>query len=220
MGKGIKPTFVTNTVSMCSFSLLSSLPPDFSSFLDMGKSKKGESMEKEVTLVKAAAWAWYQHGSGAEGRPAREFDVNRAQRTPSSSRFRQEVIKSASLPSSSIQYEGAAPDQKDKEATTTLSPETTENSLLDSYEIEKISQHFDHLLEPPQDSDRDWPKNSRYKIPRREKAKRRGPSIKFWQKHVPAMCSSSRDTIVAATHVPRTTGGKAHTCGKIEAMPH
>ncbi|XWS46447.1 hypothetical protein CRYUN_Cryun14cG0067700 [Craigia yunnanensis] len=96
--------------------------------------KKNRSCSDELALVKAAAWAWYQHGSGSDGKPMREFDITPTVRASCGpSRYKLEDMRN-NVPNT---VEGS---QK-------LSPIHTHNSLLDSYEIEIISKRLDHLIE-------------------------------------------------------------------------
>ncbi|KAK8546581.1 hypothetical protein V6N13_067788 [Hibiscus sabdariffa] len=84
-----------------------------------------------LDLVKAAAWAWYQHGSSSQGKPIiiRDFDAAPFQRTPRPTRYKLEAMKNNN---NSTEVEGSIP---------------TNNSLLDSYEIESISKRLDQLIE-------------------------------------------------------------------------
>ncbi|XWS75376.1 hypothetical protein CRYUN_Cryun01aG0081500 [Craigia yunnanensis] len=92
--------------------------------------KKQKSCSDKLALVKAAAWAWYQHGSGSEGKPMREFDITRTERASKPSRYKLEAIRNNTM-----------------EGSQTPSPIHTDNSLLDSYEIEIISKRLDDLIE-------------------------------------------------------------------------
>ncbi|KDP25797.1 hypothetical protein JCGZ_22519 [Jatropha curcas] len=81
--------------------------------------------DNDISIVKAAAWAWYQHGSGSdEEKLMREFDVYRTPQAPKPSRYKLEAM-----------------DKKIKESTT-----HTNNSLLDAYEIASISKRLDDLI--------------------------------------------------------------------------
>lgn len=98
--------------------------------------KKGRGSIDELAAVKAAAWAWYQRGSGSEGKQMPEFDVViRTRRAPRPSLFKLEAMRIAQEV-----VEGEAGSQ-------TPSSIHTENSLLDRYEIESISRRLDCLIE-------------------------------------------------------------------------
>ncbi|CAK9327700.1 unnamed protein product [Citrullus colocynthis] len=87
--------------------------------------------DDELAAVKAAAWAWYQHGSGSESKPIREFGLTRPIPVPKPSRYRLEATRSSSL---LIQDNTQSPNPH--------------NSLLDSYEIASISKRLSDLLDP------------------------------------------------------------------------
>lgn len=97
------------------------------------KKPKSSGSTDELALVKAAAWAWYQHGSGSEGKPMRELDVTRTHQAPRPSRYKLEAMR--------LMMEDTM------EGSETSSPSQTDNSLLDTYEIESISKQLDYLIE-------------------------------------------------------------------------
>lgn len=91
----------------------------------MAKKKPRSSTDDELAVVKAAAWAWYQRGSGSQGKTVGEFDGARSQIfVYKPSRYKLEAIKIT---------------EEEEE-------EENDNSLLDKYEIESISKRFDQLL--------------------------------------------------------------------------
>lgn len=95
--------------------------------------KKGRGSTDELAAVKGAAWAWYQRGSGSsEGKQTPEFDIMRTRRAPRPSLFKLEAMRIAG---------------EVMEGSQTPSSIHTENSLLDSYEIESISRRLDCLIE-------------------------------------------------------------------------
>ncbi|PRQ45425.1 hypothetical protein RchiOBHm_Chr3g0491241 [Rosa chinensis] len=94
----------------------------------------------ELALVKAAAWAWYEHGTGLEGKSLQEFDIRRTFHDPIPSRFKLEAKKLAEQ-GSRVFDEGSSPG-------TSGSVQTVDHhSLLDRYEIESISRRLDQLIE-------------------------------------------------------------------------
>lgn len=93
--------------------------------------KPQDNREDELAIVKAAAWAWYQHGSGSEGKKAiSEFGVTaRTQRAARPSRFKLEAMRMA------------------KEAKEGTPLHTNKNkSLFDTYEVQSISRQLDRLI--------------------------------------------------------------------------
>lgn len=118
----------------------SSIPMPFPSFSlnpfpDRDKPTPTESTaaHDELAAVKAAAWAWYQHGSGSESKPMREFGLTRPISVPKPSRYRLEATNRS--PSISIEDN-------------LQTPSPNSNSLLDSYEIASISRRLSDLLDP------------------------------------------------------------------------
>ncbi|KAF9683866.1 hypothetical protein SADUNF_Sadunf04G0058500 [Salix dunnii] len=105
----------------------------FNIFMEKKKPKGGGSTD-DLALVKAAAWAWYHHGSGSEGKPIYEFDVTRTRQAPGPSRYRVEAVR--------IMEEEAMGSRSE-----TPSPVRTDNSLLDEYEVERISKQLEYVLE-------------------------------------------------------------------------
>ncbi|CAN6478203.1 unnamed protein product [Victoria cruziana] len=102
------------------------------------KSKLGSgAAEDGLAMVKAAAWAWYLHGSGKEGTAAREFDPWRTKQPPRPSRYKLEATKDRPTDRSNLP--------------TSTSPRLqgppAPNSLLDPYEIQSISKRLAYALE-------------------------------------------------------------------------
>ncbi|KAJ6766677.1 hypothetical protein OIU79_022611 [Salix purpurea] len=105
----------------------------FTIFMEKKKPKGGGSAD-DLALAKAAAWAWYHHGSGSEGKPICEFDVTRSRQAPGPSRYRVEAVR--------IMEEEAMGSRSE-----TPSPVRTDNSLLDEYEVGRISKQLEYVLE-------------------------------------------------------------------------
>ncbi|KAI3976468.1 hypothetical protein MKX01_008326 [Papaver californicum] len=105
---------------------------------------KENVLDDELAAVKAAAWAWYQHGSGFEGRGKsfQEFDhANKTQSPIRPSRFKLEAMRYANEISSGHESETSS---------SSLVPSPTQadtTSLFDAYDIARISQQFDSLIE-------------------------------------------------------------------------
>ncbi|KAH8483177.1 hypothetical protein Peur_064432 [Populus x canadensis] len=105
----------------------------FKVFMEKKKPKGGDSTD-DLALVKAAAWAWYQHGSGSEGKPMCESYVTSTRRAPRPSRYKLEDMR-LRVKEDTMDGSGAP------------SPIGADNSLLDNYEVESISKHLDYLME-------------------------------------------------------------------------
>lgn len=103
------------------------MSPKFSYLNSLVERKKPQETTDELAIVKAAAWAWYQHGSGSEGKAKSEFDVTRTQRMARPSRYKLEAMRMAKeAPSNSIH--------------------TNYKPLLDTYEVQCISRQLDRLI--------------------------------------------------------------------------
>ncbi|KAK1302862.1 hypothetical protein QJS10_CPB12g01373 [Acorus calamus] len=104
--------------------------------------KPRSSTTDELALVKAAAWAWYMRGAGAEDDPSREFGLARERRPPQPTRFKLEAGRASAAtttttsPSLSSSSTGSLPP----------SPAHTDNSLLDAYEVEMITRQLDLFI--------------------------------------------------------------------------
>ncbi|XP_059452108.1 uncharacterized protein LOC132182784 [Corylus avellana] len=94
---------------------------------------RGGAAADQLAAVKSAAWAWYQRGSGSEGKQMPEFDVMRTRRAPRPSVFKLEAIRIA--------------EEAVGKGSQTPSLIRTDNSLLDRYEIASISRRLDCLIE-------------------------------------------------------------------------
>nr|XP_034888411.1 uncharacterized protein LOC118028812 [Populus alba] len=107
----------------------------FKVFMEKKKPKGGDSTG-DLALVKAAAWAWYQHGSGSEGKPMCESYVTGSRQAPRPSRYKLEYMRLRVKELDTMDGSGEP------------SPIGADNSLLDNYEVESISKHLDNLIEP------------------------------------------------------------------------
>ncbi|CAL0334817.1 unnamed protein product [Lupinus luteus] len=93
------------------------------------RKKLEDTNTDELALVKAAAWAWYQHGSGSEAKAMMsEIHVRRTQRETGPSRYKLEAMGMA---------------KKAKEEGSSIH---TKKPLLDTYEIQSISRQLDRLI--------------------------------------------------------------------------
>nr|DAD35776.1 TPA_asm: hypothetical protein HUJ06_006416 [Nelumbo nucifera] len=102
--------------------------------------RKPRGSTGESAIVKAAAWAWYQHGAGSERKSVREYDFTRTHPRPARpSRYKLEAIRLAgrrTMEGSALPSPTPSPSQL-----------LADNSLLDPYEIQRITQQLDHLIE-------------------------------------------------------------------------
>lgn len=93
--------------------------------------------DDDLAIVKAAAWAWYQHGSGSchEGEAiSSEFFVRRNRREPRPSRYKLELEAKRSM------------EKEIKECSSSPIHHKKEESLLDEYEVQSISRHLNKLI--------------------------------------------------------------------------
>lgn len=102
---------------------------------------KPKTTEDELTVIKAAAWAWYERGSGSEGKPIREFDFTNSRKIPTPSRYKIEAMKNTTIDENSSL----------KTSRTSISSISScpsyNSSLMDNYEIQSISKDLDHYIE-------------------------------------------------------------------------
>lgn len=139
-------------------------------FIDKRKPKKSETMIiDESGLAKSAAWAWYEHGSGSYGRPVQEVDVWRAKTEPKPSRYKLEALRN-------------------------LQRDEASNSLLDNYEIERISKQLDRYIEASHVKHHGGDPATAVA---NDKVFLKKKILKgFWWRHVPVACGSSRNDVV------------------------
>ncbi|KAK7387370.1 hypothetical protein VNO78_28121 [Psophocarpus tetragonolobus] len=100
------------------------MSPKFFSLYSLVERKKPQETTDELAIVKAAAWAWYQHGSGSEGKAKTEFDITKSQHIARPSRYKLEAMRMA------------------KEVASIH----TNKPLLDTYEVQSISRQLDRLI--------------------------------------------------------------------------
>ncbi|KAG8383663.1 hypothetical protein BUALT_Bualt04G0037300 [Buddleja alternifolia] len=136
----------------------------------MEKRKPRGSIVDELALAKSAAWAWYNHGSGSDGKPIREFDVSRTKIDPKPSRYKLEAMNKLS--------------------------KSPSNSLLDNYEIDRISSQLECYIESSRHAkyhggDRGgWRAEHVGEMNCKKKSKRG-----FWLRHG-VLCGASRNEVV------------------------
>lgn len=155
----------------------------------MQRGKSRESID-ELAVVKAAAWAWYQHGSGSEGKPIREFDITRSWSAPRPSRYKIEAMRKI------------AEEMEKSQSSSKLSPTLSDNSLLDTYEIKRISSQLEYLI---QSRNTRYYKESPTKVSVLESDRPNGKMNKnkkkvkkgFWLSHA-VICGSREDVVARA----------------------
>lgn len=161
----------------------------FSTLMDhKTKPKKSEIIiVDQSALTKSAAWAWHEHGSGSDARSVREVDVRSSKTEPRPSRYKLELLRSLQL------------------------DHTHPNSLLDNYEIQRISKQLDHYIEsshakyhggtPPAAA------TTNEKVSRKKKMSTMIMPRGFWSRHVP-VCSSSRGDVVEPWRIKDLSVGR------------
>ncbi|XP_057434976.1 uncharacterized protein LOC130727754 [Lotus japonicus] len=104
------------------------------SFLNSLKERnKTKENTDELAIVKAAAWAWYQHGSGSEGNVIKstEFHSSKTRHPPRPSRYKLEAVR---LMANKEVKKGS------------MSRPPKEKSLLDAYEVQSITRKLNSLI--------------------------------------------------------------------------
>ncbi|CAL1413376.1 unnamed protein product [Linum trigynum] len=151
-----------------------------------GPKKNGD--DENLALVKAAAWAWYQHGSGSsQGKQAvAEFDFAAKPKPAAAdmpSRYRVEAMVAANTPVTETKNEQAS------SLSSSPAIRTGHYSLLDSHEIQSISRQLgSHMAEPS--------RSSRYldqqETSAKEEKKKPADSRRMRQRQV-IMCRAGQD---------------------------
>ncbi|KAK7321477.1 hypothetical protein VNO77_32161 [Canavalia gladiata] len=104
------------------------------SLMDTKKPPKEDNNNStdELAFVKAAAWAWYQHGSTSKEKTTTEFDATITRSDLRPSRYKVEAMRMS------------------KEVAKQVSPIHTDKlSLLDAYEVQSISRQLNSLIQCP-----------------------------------------------------------------------
>ncbi|KAM6550718.1 hypothetical protein CsatB_000526 [Cannabis sativa] len=152
----------------------------------MDKNKGGgtNTPPDESAVVKAAAWAWYHHGSGSEGgNSAREYDVAMmARHVPRPSRYKQEATKLRG----NVDHDVSS------------KPTVECLSLFDSYELRRISMQLDSLMDCSNDEESFSDNDSVISSSSRNKKKMNLKKVirGFWVRHAVAVCSTGEDQVV------------------------
>ncbi|KAG9444488.1 hypothetical protein H6P81_015828 [Aristolochia fimbriata] len=170
----------------------------------MGEARKAgmrASHQDDLALIKAAAWAWYQHSSGGEGKiPVREFDVvQRMHREPRPSRYKLELLMRRA-DEEAVEDDSESINSDHSNGSVLLSPTKTDMSLFDAYEIQSISMQLDRILESSRrfSSDGDRPDRSpkqRTEISGGRSGKKKSTGG-FWFRNAVAVCGIGRGDVV------------------------
>lgn len=143
----------------------------------MSSSAAATAADDELAMAKAAAWAWYQHGSGSDDRTARESDLGwevgaaakaRRQRP---SRYKLEALA----------------------AVEELGPAVP---LLDVYEIERITRELERLIMARDKEAFATPRTT-------ERRRAAGKASGSWVGHAAGICGAAGDAVEPATRARR-----------------
>ena len=150
--------------------------------------EKRKPINDPMMAVKAAAWAWYQRGSGSDlANTAREYDATRRRHgPPKPSRYKLEAMRSLSSNTTVIE-----PTQR---------REGSDNvPLLDEYEIRRISRQLDSLIEHSNNTiarenyvsssdDESFASTSSSAATKIKRTVKRMLMRGFWMRHAAAVC--------------------------------
>ncbi|KAL0396422.1 UNVERIFIED_CONTAM: hypothetical protein Scaly_0090600 [Sesamum calycinum] len=162
----------------------------------MDKTKQNKTLvsDDKSNLIKSAAWAWYQHGyDHPNGRSSvREYDVLRHKFEPKPSRYKLEA--SRNMQESVLESNS-----------TMSSPKCTirraSNSLLDNYEIERISEQLDYYIESSHakysgGSPGGMSEETTAEVKSKGTVQKKKVGKGFWLRSHAPLCGSSRDDVV------------------------
>nr|GMC56867.1 uncharacterized protein LOC109180383 [Ipomoea batatas] len=189
----------------------SSAPLPAHNFSDRRKASRRRASADDAAMVKAAAWAWYQHGSGSE-RPLGELlRLERTEKVQKPSRYKLEAIREVE--------EGKRKPAHHQRSSSTIpmSSSPSLSSLLDKYEIQRISLQLDRYIENGHD---DYcygvlgNTNDRRRVAslsesgttERKTTKAAPASFKgFWMRHAAVCGSSSADVVETGSIIGRSS---------------
>lgn len=154
-----------------------------SSLMEKKRKPQPQESRDELALVKAAAWAWYQHGSRSERKKSsNEFDVTRTRRSPRPSRYKLEAMRMAKV--TDLRCNGLE-----------VGTITHNKSLLDTYEVQSISRQFDSLIDSSTNKHMDDNCAKNDDGNRRMNNKKRFINFKgFWSRNV-VVCGGGNDVV-------------------------
>ncbi|KAM7529402.1 hypothetical protein LguiB_032812 [Lonicera macranthoides] len=128
----------------------------------------------ELAMAKSAAWAWYQHGTRSEPRPVPDSIPRRNLGAPKPTRYKLEVMNK-------------------KQSPTPSHSELPTNSLLDKYEVERISRELEFYIKTAGGGHRIGPESEKIGGKgKRESKKTKGS----WLRGDGVVCGSIDDVVV------------------------
>lgn len=136
--------------------------------------RRGRSFSDDSALTKSAAWAWLERRSGTESRSKPEFDFSRKKSDGAPSRYKAEAMKKKVEESSNSNL-----------------------SLLDRYDIERISRQLDFYIESSRSSRRGSGGDGGRRAETKSKNGGKEAGKGLWLgSHAPIACGSSRGEVV------------------------
>ncbi|CAI9110257.1 OLC1v1010251C1 [Oldenlandia corymbosa var. corymbosa] len=185
--------------------------------------KGSTATEDDLAMVKAAAWAWYERGSGSETRTIRESDHLSAiprsrRRDPKPTRYKLEAMRNSSSAQEKKQVL-LTPPPLSPVSSNNDSEISVSNSLLDDYEIERISKQLDLYIESSRAEylissnvlrssknkvaslSESGTSDKRSKPQPKKKKKKKDSSAGFWPFKYTAVCGSRSEDVVRSFKV-------------------
>ncbi|CAL9762131.1 unnamed protein product [Musa acuminata subsp. burmannicoides] len=155
--------------------------------MSMTSSAAATAADDELAMAKAAAWAWYQHGSGSDDRTARESDLGWTEGA---------AAKASRQRPSRYKLEALA-------AVEELGPAVP---LLDVYEIERITRELERLIMASDGRERRGRARDKeaFATPRTTEGRRAaGKASGSWVGHAAGICGAAGDALEPATRARR-----------------
>lgn len=153
-----------------------------------------EAEKDESAVVKAAAWAWYEHGSrgGSQSKkpilPTREYDVacRMSHHAATTSRYKLEAMAKQGEGPNSVHRNMGSRDDGGR------------SGLLDTYEVESISRELDGLIQSTTSSSTSG--HMMMMMTTKKKQKQKNKKNKWtsgiWLRHA-VVCGTSREDVLA-----------------------
>ncbi|CAL9117746.1 unnamed protein product [Musa textilis] len=159
--------------------------------MSMPPSAAATAADDELAMAKAAAWAWYQHGSGSDDRTARESDLGWAGGAASEAR-------------------GQRPSRYKLEALAAVEEPGPAVPLLDVYEIGRITRELERLIVASDGSERRGRARDKeaFATPRAA-----GKASGSWVGHAAGICGAAGDALEPATRARRRRRRQAAAMG-------
>ncbi|MED6188269.1 hypothetical protein PIB30_084354 [Stylosanthes scabra] len=173
----------------------------------------------DLDLVKAAAWAWYEHGSGSERNNKglmNEFDITTTrtthQRTSTRppSRYKLEAMKRMELNNDHHREEEGVEEYNIK------SHRKKRNSLLfDAYEVQSISRQIDtHIIIESNNKNKNNTTSSSSSSSLMMKKNKKEKTKGFWLRHG-VVCGRGEDVVDLATSAIRGGGRRRQKASRV-----